>query len=72
MPKPTKKANRLHQQLLSGLIDRKPTSWERKLPDPKDPRRVVTQKVTRQSLRFPLAQNVSEFNVELAAKRWMP
>ncbi|AHY27129.1 hypothetical protein PBI_PHANTASTIC_66 [Mycobacterium phage Phantastic] len=76
MPKPTPKANRIHQQLLAGLIETRPTSWTRKTVDPKspDPRKpnIIETKVVGKELRFPLARNVSEFNVELAAKRWIP
>ncbi|QHB38089.1 hypothetical protein KIY75_gp61 [Mycobacterium phage Noelle] len=75
MPKPTPKRNLVHQQLLSGLIETKPVSWDRKTIVPATPiskETVVKTKVTRQALRFPLAQNVSNFNVDLAARRWTP
>lgn len=73
MPKPQPKANLIHQQLLSGLIATKAVSWDRKtLSKDKDGKEVVnTTKVTRQGLRFPLAQNVSEFNVNRAARAWV-
>lgn len=73
MPKPIKKANRIHQQLLGGLIETKPTSWERKTlaKDAEGKEIVNTTKVTKQTLRFPLAQNVSEDNVERASRRWL-
>lgn len=73
MPKPTPKANLIHQQLLAGLIATKPvTSTFKSLAKDKDGKEtVVSRKVTRQGLRYPLAQNVSEANVDLAAKRWI-
>ena len=73
MPKPQPKANLIRQQLLAGLIETKPVSWDRKtLSKDKDGKEVPnTTKVTRQGLRFPLAQNVSSDNVEAAAKRWL-
>ncbi|QXN73899.1 hypothetical protein SEA_EAGLEPRIDE_62 [Mycobacterium phage Eaglepride] len=68
-----RKANIVHQKLLSGLIETKPvTSTFKKLVKDKDGKEVVVgTKVTRQGLRYPLAQNVSEANVDLAAKRWI-
>ncbi|AOT24716.1 hypothetical protein PBI_STASIA_60 [Mycobacterium phage Stasia] len=74
MPKPTPKRNLVHQQLLSGLIETKPVSWARKsLAKDKDGKeQVVKTTITRQGLRYPLAQNVSNHNVELAARRWTP
>uniref|UniRef100_A0AAU8GS30 Uncharacterized protein n=1 Tax=Mycobacterium phage BabyBack TaxID=3158877 RepID=A0AAU8GS30_9CAUD len=67
-----KRANVIHQQILSGLLATKPASWVKKTivkVDGKD--EVVKTRVTRQELRFPLAQNVSEFNIDLAARRWL-
>ncbi|AQT28464.1 hypothetical protein KIP30_gp32 [Mycobacterium phage Pistachio] len=76
MPKPTKKANVLHQQLLAGLIETRATSWTRKRVDPDSPNprkpNIIETKVVGSELRYPLARNVSEFNVERAAKRWIP
>ncbi|AEJ94546.1 hypothetical protein FGG52_gp58 [Mycobacterium phage Backyardigan] len=74
MPKPTPKRNLVHQQLLSGLIETKPVSWARKTlaKDNNGKEIVVKTTQTRQGLRFPLAQNVSNFNVDLAARRWTP
>lgn len=68
-----KRPNQLRQQLLSGLIETKPTSWSRKVLDKdEDGKEVVsTQKVTHDALRFPLAQNVSEESVERASRSWM-
>ncbi|AVJ50810.1 hypothetical protein SEA_PHRANNY_69 [Mycobacterium phage Phranny] len=76
MAKPTPKANRLHQQILGDLIATKQTVWTRKRidpdsPDPKRPK-VIETKVFGTELARPLARNVSEFNVERAAKRWIP
>jgi len=68
-----RKANALHQQLLAGLIATKPEVWNRKtLVDPEDPKSDVAKtRVTRQLLSNPLAQNVSELNVDRAAQRWL-
>ncbi|MDV6975302.1 hypothetical protein [Mycobacterium intracellulare] len=65
-----RKANPIHQQLLSGLLETKPVSWVRKRIDP-ETNGVVQTKVTGTALRFPLAQNMSNLNVDRAAKRWM-
>lgn len=66
---PSKPSN-LRQQLLAGLIETKPTSWSRKeWDDEKKEERTVA--VTRDSLKFPLAQNVSSANVDALAKRWI-
>jgi hypothetical protein len=73
MPKPTQKANLLHQQILAGLIETTPVSLTHKvLERDADGKEVVVQtKRTRLGLRFPLAQNVSGFNVDRAAQRWI-
>ncbi|AFF28359.1 hypothetical protein FDI09_gp35 [Mycobacterium phage Twister] len=68
-----RKVDPLRQSLLGSLIETKPVSWTQKSvakgPDGKE---VVTErKRTRQGLRYPLAQNVSNDNVERAAKRWI-
>ena len=74
MPTPNQmptKANPLHQQLLAGLIETKPVSWEhKKLEDHSDDKNnnVLVTKHVRPGLRYPLAQNVSELNVNRAAK----
>ncbi|AFU20686.1 hypothetical protein SEA_CHUPACABRA_60 [Mycobacterium phage Chupacabra] len=68
-----RKANPLHQKLLGALIETKPSSWTHKRlvkgDDGKES--VVETKVTRQGLRYPLAQNVSDHNIERAAKAWI-
>ncbi|AGS82748.1 hypothetical protein ANNAL29_67 [Mycobacterium phage AnnaL29] len=68
-----KRTNPLHQQILSGLLATKPvtTTVKRVVKDAAGKDQVVERKVTRQGLRFPLAQNVSEANIDLAAKRWL-
>jgi hypothetical protein len=65
-----RKANPLRQQALADLIETVPVSWTRKRIDPKTDD-VVKTKVTHQGLRYPLAQNVSQVNVERAAKGWI-
>ncbi|AMS00964.1 hypothetical protein SEA_LOSER_68 [Mycobacterium phage Loser] len=68
-----KRTNPLHQQMLSALLATKPvtTTFKKLVKDSAGKDQVVERKVTRQGLRFPLAQNVSEANVDLAAKRWL-
>ena len=68
-----KRPNKLRQQLLAGLIETKPTSWSRKTISHDDDGKevVTTSKVSHDALRYPLAQNVSDHNIEAAAKRWM-
>ncbi|ASZ75496.1 hypothetical protein KIW74_gp32 [Mycobacterium phage Kimona] len=68
-----RKANPLHQKVLAGLIETKPFSWsQKKLGKDKDGKEVVNKvKVTGTALRYPLAQNVSEDNVERIARRWV-
>lgn len=72
MAKPVKKQNLIKQSMLAGLIETKPVSYTKKtLGKDEDGKEVViNQTVTRQGLRFPLAQNVSEENVERLAARW--
>jgi hypothetical protein len=71
--KPQKKANLIRQQMVGGLIETKPASWERKtLAKDEDGKEIVINKrVTHQALRYPLAQNISDENVERIAKRWL-
>lgn len=64
-----RKTNQLHQQILASLTDTKPSTWEQKLFDKDD--NLVKKKITNQELRKPLSRNVSEANIEIAAKRWM-
>ena len=76
MPTPNQmpaKANPLHQQLLAGLIATKPVSWVKKTlgKDADGKETVESTKVTHEGLRFPLAQNVSDFNVNVLARRWV-
>jgi hypothetical protein len=72
MPKST---NKIRQEILAGLIETKPTSWNRKVwkKDEDDDGKLVesTVKVNRDSLRFPLAQNISDSSVDALAKRWL-
>lgn len=68
-----KRPNRVRQQLLAGLIETKPSSWNRKVlsKDEDGKEQIDTVKVSHDALRFPLAQNISERNVERAARRWL-
>lgn len=60
-------------RLLAGLTETQASSWDRKnLSRDKEGKEVLdTVKVTHTVVRYPLAQNVSEDNVERAAKRWL-
>ncbi|AEL17800.1 hypothetical protein TURBIDO_67 [Mycobacterium phage Turbido] len=68
-----KKANVIHQQILSGLLATKPATWARKTlvkgADGKES--VVKTTVTHLEPRFPLARNVSDFNIDRTARRWL-
>jgi len=68
-----RKANPIHQQILGGLIATKPVSWDHKIlvKGKDDKEQVVKTKVTGTALRFPLAQNVSDENVDRMARRWI-
>lgn len=68
-----RKTNPLHQQILGGLLATKPvtTTVKSLVKDDAGKEQVVSTKQTRQGLRFPLAQNVSEVNIDRAARRWM-
>lgn len=72
MAKPVKKANQIHQQLLSGLISTKPGGWTQKVLGKDDNgAEIVTGVIhSREELKSPLAANVSNFNVERAAQKW--
>lgn len=73
MAKPTRKQNRIRQEVLEGLIETRPVSWEKKdlAKDEAGKEIVKTSKVQHQALRFPLAQNMSEDNVERLSRRWL-
>ncbi|ASR86165.1 hypothetical protein SEA_BOBSWAGET_60 [Mycobacterium phage BobSwaget] len=67
-----KRTSPLHQQILSALLANKPASWSRKTIVKVDGKEeVVKTTISHQEPRFPLARNVSEFNIDLAAKRWL-
>jgi hypothetical protein len=65
-----KKPNRLRQQIVGALIHTVPTSWDRKYVS-KSHNGVDSEKVEHQTLRNPLAKNVSEQNVERIARAWL-
>lgn len=71
--KPVAKLNPVRAQVLGALIEAKPHSWEqrviRKGEDGKDVLALVPH-VHGESLRFALAQNVSERSVNVLARRW--
>ncbi|QTF81487.1 hypothetical protein SEA_TARSUSIV_63 [Mycobacterium phage TarsusIV] len=67
-----KKANVIHQQILSGLLATKPVSWARKTLVKVDGKEeVVKTTVTHQEPRFALARNVSDENIDRMAQRWL-
>lgn len=71
-----KKSNAIGAQIVTALIDTKPTSWVHKAidavatADPKKPVIIETKREGRE-LRHPLAQNVSGANVERAARKFL-
>ena len=73
MPKPEAHPHPLRQKLLGGLIEtQKSTTTVKTLVKDKDVKEdVETISTTRDVLRFPLAQNVSEQNVNRLAGRWV-
>lgn len=68
-----RKANPVHQQLLSGLIATKPTTRTHKvLERDGEGKEVISEtKIVGTTLAFPLANNVSEENVDRMARRWI-
>lgn len=68
-----KKQNKLKVQVIDGLISVSPSTWTRKVlgKDGDGKETVENERVVRDVLRFPLAQNVSNDNVERAASRWL-
>lgn len=68
-----KRPNPIRQRIVGDLIHTLPTSWTRKtLGKSGDGKEVIEEtKVKHLSLRFPLAQNVSDENVERIARRFL-
>ncbi|AVR76922.1 hypothetical protein SEA_GREEDYLAWYER_63 [Mycobacterium phage GreedyLawyer] len=68
-----KRTNPMHQQILSGLLANKPVTRSHKfLAKGADGKEIVLEtKVKRQVLRFPLAENISEDNIDRAARAWL-
>jgi hypothetical protein len=68
-----KKPNAVRQQLVSSLIETRPTSWTRKVltKDEDGKESVESVKVSQRELKFTFAQNMSEYNVERLAERWL-
>lgn len=68
-----KRTNPIHQQVLSGLLATKPvtTAFKSIAKDVDGKEIIVEAKRTRQGLRFPLAQNVTELSIDRAARRWL-
>lgn len=73
MAKPVKKTHPIRQSVMHGLVAISPASWEHKtLSKDENGKEVVNStKVVRSVLRYPLAQNVSDANVERLAKEWI-
>lgn len=61
------------RRIVGDLIQTVPASWTRKTlrKDEEGKEKVESVTVNYQALRYPLAQNVSEENVERAAWRWL-
>lgn len=76
MVKPVAKLNPIRTQILGSLIEAKPHTWEQRVIkrgwDDHRPADVLVlvPHVHGETLRFPLAQNVSEDSVNVLAKRW--
>jgi hypothetical protein len=70
---PKKQGDKLKLRVLDGLVATSASSWDRKsLSKDDDGKEVVeTEKVTHTALRYPLAQNVSDYNVERFAHEWL-
>ncbi|APC43212.1 hypothetical protein SEA_JAAN_65 [Mycobacterium phage Jaan] len=67
-----KRANVIHQQILSGLLATKPVTWARKtFVKVGDKEELVKTTVTNQEPRFALARNVSDENIDRMAGRWL-
>ncbi|AOZ61303.1 hypothetical protein SEA_DARTHPHADER_63 [Mycobacterium phage DarthPhader] len=68
-----KRTNPLHQQLLSALLATKPVTriHKRVEKDASGKEHTVETKSTVHTLRSPLAANVSDENIERAARRWI-
>lgn len=66
-----KKSSVIGQQIVSALLATKPASWVHKtlVKDADGKEAVVKHTVAGQELKFPLAQNVTDLNVERAARR---
>ena len=63
-----KRPNKISQEIVGALINTTPTSWKRKVWN-EEKNTVDTVTVSQQSLKFPLAANVSDDNVERIASR---
>lgn len=68
-----KKPNKLREQMLSHLIETKPSGWTQKILAKDDDGKEIVNGVIHdhRQLKWPLAENVSDFNVDRAAKRWL-
>ncbi|KRD08612.1 hypothetical protein ASE48_08600 [Mycobacterium sp. Root265] len=70
---PKKSLIAVHQHILGSLLALRPASWVHKTLVPAtstSKETVVKTTISHQELRFPFAQNVSEQNIDIAAKRW--
>ena len=68
-----KKPSLVRQQIVAALIETKKSGWNRKVfTQGEDGKQVeTTVKVEHDALRYPLAQNVSDVNVERLSRRWL-
>lgn len=73
MPKPEAHLHPLRQKLLGGLIEtqKSTTTVKTFVKDEDGKEQEVSTSTTRDVLRYPLAQNVSELNVNRLAGRWV-
>lgn len=65
-----KKPSAAKQKLVASLIETSPSSWKKKtlVKGEGGKEKVKSETVKQQSLRWPLAANISESNVERAAR----
>lgn len=67
-----KKSNKLRMQLLAGLIETRRASWTQKIITKDEDGKELVESLNHEhhALRYPLAANVSEENIDRAAKSW--
>lgn len=66
--------NKMRTQIVDSLIATTPAVWKKKVVKRDEDGKEVfeTIDVAASALRFPLAQNMSDENVERLARKWLP